>query len=148
MKGKIILIPVPYTDLTAAKLRPALVIFEGRQDLIVAAITTSLVNASEFDVFISNKYPDFNKTGLKAPSVLKLTKISTVRKDLAEGELGDIQGNLRDEVNDLCSLHLFPLSLLAGLLTTARISPAARSSSSRAGHLHLGGAVVATHSPQ
>jgi mRNA interferase MazF len=100
MKGKIILIPVPYTDLTAAKLRPALVIFEGRQDLIVAAITTSLVNASEFDVFISNKYPEFNKTGLKAPSVLKLTKISTVRKDLAEGELGDIQGNLRDEVNE------------------------------------------------
>jgi mRNA interferase MazF len=28
MKGKIILIPVPYTDLTAAKLRPALVIDE------------------------------------------------------------------------------------------------------------------------
>jgi mRNA interferase MazF len=100
MKGKIVLIPVPYTDLTAAKLRPALVIFEGKQDLIVAAITTSLVNATEFDVFISKKNPDFNKTGLKAPSVLKLTKISTVRKDLAEGELGDIQGNLRDEVNE------------------------------------------------
>ncbi|HQE97305.1 MAG TPA: hypothetical protein PKY20_03815 [Methanothrix sp.] len=45
MKGKIILIPVPYTDLTAAKLRPVLVIFEGRQDLIVAAITTTMVNA-------------------------------------------------------------------------------------------------------
>ncbi len=100
MKGKIVLIPVPYTDLTAAKLRPALVIFEGRQDLIVAAITTSLVNVTEFDVFISKKYPDFNKTGLKAPSVLKLTKISTVRKDLAEGELGEIQGHLRDEVNE------------------------------------------------
>jgi mRNA interferase MazF len=35
MKGKIILIPVPYTDLTAAKLRPALFILEGRWDLIV-----------------------------------------------------------------------------------------------------------------
>jgi mRNA interferase MazF len=100
MKGKIVLIPVPYTDLTAAKLRPALVIFEGKQDLIVAAITTSLANATEFDILISKTNPDFYKTGLKAPSVLKLTKISTVRKDLAEGELGDIQGNLRDEVNE------------------------------------------------
>lgn len=100
MKGKIVLIPVPYTDLTAAKLRPALVIFEGTQDLIVAAITTSIINATEFDVFISKKYPEFYNTGLKAASVLKLTKISTVRKDLAEGELGDIQGNLRDEVNE------------------------------------------------
>jgi mRNA interferase MazF len=27
MKGKVILIPFPYTDLTAAKLRPAMVIF-------------------------------------------------------------------------------------------------------------------------
>jgi len=101
MKGKIILIPVPYTDLTAAKLRPALVIFEGRQDLIVAAITTTMVNATpEWDVFISKEYPEFYKTGLKAASVLKLTKISTVRKNLVEGELGEIKGDLRDEVNE------------------------------------------------
>lgn len=101
MKGKIILIPVPYTDLTAAKLRPALVIFEGRQDLIIAAITTSIINAiPELDVFIHNKCPEFYKTGLKAASILKLTKISTVRKDLAKGELGEIQGNLRKEVNE------------------------------------------------
>ncbi len=101
MKGKIVLIPVPYTDLTAAKLRPALVMFEGRQDLIVAAITTSIANAiPEWDVFISRKYPEFYMTGLKAKSVLKLTKISTIRKDLAEGELGEIAGSLRDEVNE------------------------------------------------
>lgn len=101
MKGKIILIPVPYTDLTAAKLRPALVVFEGRRDLIVAAITTTMVNVfPEWDVYIRAEYPEFYKTGLKAASVLKLTKISTVRKDLAEGELGEIDGDLRCEVND------------------------------------------------
>lgn len=101
MKGKIILIPVPYTDLTAAKLRPALVVFEGKRDLIVAAITTTMVNVfPEWDVYIRAEYPEFYKTGLKAASVLKLTKISTVRKDLAEGELGEIDGDLRYEVND------------------------------------------------
>ncbi len=100
MKGKIILIPVPYTDLTAAKLRPALVIFEGRQDLIVAAITTTMYNVfPEWDVVISMEDPEFFKTGLKVTSVLKLTKISTVRKDLAEGELGEIDGDLRYKVN-------------------------------------------------
>jgi len=100
MKGKIVLIPVPYTDLTASKLRPALVIFEGRQDLIVAAITTTKANAFPgLDVIISIKSRNFYKTGLKTTSVLKLTKISTIRKDLAEGELGDIEGDLRDEVN-------------------------------------------------
>ena len=67
MKGKIILIPVPYTDLTAAKLRPAMVIFEGKQDLIVAAITTTMFNASsECDVYIGMEHPEFYQTGLKA----------------------------------------------------------------------------------
>ena len=100
MKGKIILIPVPYIDLTAAKLRPALVIFEGKRDLIVAAITTTMFNMfPEWDVIIDAKNPEFYKTGLKATSILKLAKISTVHKDLAEGELGEIDGDLRDEVN-------------------------------------------------
>jgi len=104
MNGKVILIPVPYTDLTAAKLRPALVIFEARQDLIVAAITTTMFNLSaEWDVVIPMDDPNFNKTGLKAASVIKLTKISTIRKDLAEGELGEIDGYLRDEVNQKLS---------------------------------------------
>jgi mRNA interferase MazF len=86
--------------LTAAKLRPALVIFEGRRDLIVAAITTTMHNVfSEWDVVIDLEDPEFYDTGLKSASVLKLTKISTVRKDLAEGELGEICGNLRDEIN-------------------------------------------------
>ena len=56
MKGKIILIPVPYTDLTAAKLRPALVVFEGSRDLIVAAITSKMINViPELDVLSAPK---------------------------------------------------------------------------------------------
>jgi len=101
MKGKVILIPVPYTDLTTAKLRPALVIFEGKRDLIVASITTTMLNMfPEWDVIIDSGNPQFHNTGLKATSILKLTKISTISRDLAEGELGEICGEMRDEVNE------------------------------------------------
>jgi mRNA interferase MazF len=94
------IIPFPYTDLTGAKLRPALVIFEGKLDLIVASITSKMLNLiPEVDVLISAQDPGFSKTGLKVTSVLKLTKISTVHKDLAEGILGELEGDLKDEAN-------------------------------------------------
>lgn len=42
MKGKIILVPFPFTDLTATKLRPALVLLEGEQDVVVAFISSKV----------------------------------------------------------------------------------------------------------
>jgi len=45
MKGKIVLIPFPFTDLTAAKMRPALVLHEGRKDVIVAFISSRVPKA-------------------------------------------------------------------------------------------------------
>ena len=101
MKGKIVLIPFPFTDLTVAKLRPALVIHEGKRDIVVAFISSRIpAEISETDVMITSKHPAFKKTGLKTDSVIKLDKIATILKELIVGELGEIDENLRKEINE------------------------------------------------
>jgi mRNA interferase MazF len=96
MKGKIVLVPFPFTDLTAAKLRPALVIYEGETDVIVAFISSKIpLELSEADVLIATENPDFKKIGLKVESVIKLDKVATVLTDLIAGELGELDKGLR-----------------------------------------------------
>ncbi len=101
MKGKIVLIPFPFTDLSFAKLRPALVIHEGKRDVVVAFISSRIPDEIyEVDVVVSSKHPAFKRTGLKVDSVIKLDKIATILKELIVGELGEIDENLRKEINE------------------------------------------------
>jgi mRNA interferase MazF len=100
MKGKIVLVPFPFTDLTAAKLRPALVVYEGDEDVVVAFISSKVPSElSEVDVLVSKKDPGFKKSGLKVDSLIKLDKIATVLKDLVVGELGELGEESRREAN-------------------------------------------------
>lgn len=100
MKGKIVLVPFPFTDLTAAKLRPALVIYEGEEDVVVAFISSKAPSElSAVDVLIAKGNSGFKESGLKLDSVIKLDKIATVLKDLVVGELGELGEESRLEVN-------------------------------------------------
>jgi mRNA interferase MazF len=54
---------------------------------------------SEVDILTTKDNPGFRRAGLKADSVIKLDKIATVLKDLIVGELGDLDEELKKEVN-------------------------------------------------
>lgn len=100
MKGKIVLVPFPFTDLTAAKLRPSLVLYEGDKDIICAFISSKTPSKpSEIDVLITKNHYGFKTAGFKVDSVIKLDKIATVLKDLIVGEIGEINEEIRKEVN-------------------------------------------------
>lgn len=92
--------PFPFTDLTAAKLRPALVIFEGEKDAILAFISSRIPpKVFATDVLVTRNRTGFAKTGLKAESLIRLDKIATILKDLIVGELGELDDELKQEVN-------------------------------------------------
>ncbi len=100
MKGKIVLIPFPFTNLSATKLRPALVLYEGDRDVIVAFISSKIPSkTSDMDVIVARDHPEFPMTGLKVDSVIKLDKVATLSKNLILGEIGEIGPKLKDEIN-------------------------------------------------
>jgi mRNA interferase MazF len=99
LKGKLVLIPFPFTDLTATKLRPALILYEGEKDVVVAFISSRIQKPKATDIAIDEKHPEFNQTGLKLTSVIKLDKIATISKELILGEIGKIGAKLKEEIN-------------------------------------------------
>jgi mRNA interferase MazF len=104
MKGSVVLIHFPFTDLSAVKLRPALVIHESDQDVIVAFISSRIPgHLSDSDLLISPDHPSFSGTGLKRASVIKFDKVATVSRDLIEGGIGEIDKRLARECNAVMS---------------------------------------------
>jgi len=100
LKGKVVLIPFPFTNLTATKLRPALVLFEGERDVVVAFISSRVPEEpAPTDITINENHPEFKLTGLKVPSVIRLDKVATISKDLILGEIGEIGVKLKKEIN-------------------------------------------------
>ncbi|WP_321421966.1 type II toxin-antitoxin system PemK/MazF family toxin [uncultured Methanobacterium sp.] len=101
MKGKIVLLPFPFTDLTASKLRPALVIYEGERDIIVSFISSKIPQVPlETSVILEKTNPSFEVTGLKTDSIIKLDKIATILKELVIGELGELDEILTLKINE------------------------------------------------
>lgn len=101
-KGKIVLIPFPFDDLSASKVRPALCLTNpiGKyRHVIVAFITSqSPQDFSEADLVIETTHPDFNATGLRVTSVLRLHRLITLPLSLIQRELGEISSILLKQV--------------------------------------------------
>ena len=83
-KGDIVLIPFPFTDLSGVKNRPALVLIETRSDITISFITTQIKWEEDFDIRIEPT----NENGIKKSSLIRLSKLATVDKDLVIGRLG------------------------------------------------------------
>jgi mRNA interferase MazF len=99
LKSKIVLIPFPFTDLTATKLRPALILYEGEQDVVAAFISSRTEKPKATDIIINEKHPEFKQTGLKLASVIKLDKVATISKTLIVGEIGEVGTKIKKAIN-------------------------------------------------
>lgn len=86
IKGDIVLISFPFTDLTGEKNRPAVVLINSPDDVTVSFITTQTKWKSSFDILIEPS----PLNGLKKTSIIRLNKFATLDKDLVLGKLGQL----------------------------------------------------------
>ena len=97
--GDVVLIPFPFTDLTAVKQRPAVVLSSSRfnhkrEDVIVAAITSHVPQKLPVDEYrFSSREQQL--AGLPQSSLVKLGKIVTIDQKLIRKRLGRILPNTR-----------------------------------------------------
>jgi mRNA interferase MazF len=100
MKGDIVFVRFPYTDLSITKPRPALVLHEERDEVVLAYISSRVpIIPSETDVLVLSKEPYFEATGLKRDSVIKLSVLTTLKNWFVEGLFGEADETLRAEIN-------------------------------------------------
>ena len=102
MKYKIVLVPFPFDDLSATKLRPAICLttpISAYQHLVVAFITSQAHKANEpSDLLIPTSNPDFLQTGLTMSSAVRLHRLATVPIKLTQRELGGLPPSFQTEL--------------------------------------------------
>ena len=102
IKGDIVLVSFPFTDLSGSKLRPALVIAETGGIVTVVFITTQLRWQDYLDVVIE---PD-NENGIKRSSLLRISRLATLDKGLVIGKLGHINREMLKNVDEKLKAYL------------------------------------------
>jgi mRNA interferase MazF len=104
MKNKIVLVPFPFDDLTATKVRPAVCLTDEIKphNHIVLAFITSQVSASssDTDFVINQSDADFALTGLKVSSAVRLHRLMTVTKSIIRRELGQLSVRQQTEIDN------------------------------------------------
>ena len=92
--GDLVLVPFPQADAQAGKLRPALVlaIAPGRhKDILLAMITSRDYQVVPgYDEILDPADADFANTGLKARSVVRITRLASVEESLVKAKLGTL----------------------------------------------------------
>ena len=90
VRGDVVLVRFPFTDLSGHKLRPALVVGQPRgSDVILAFVTSRTASLdAQAEYYVDAAHPEFALTGLKTSSIIRLDKLATLHRSLVQRRLG------------------------------------------------------------
>mgnify|MGYP001604189688 CR=1 FL=1 len=98
----IVLIPIPYTDLSSHKKRPVVIVSNNQynsifDDVVVVAITSNLEQV-KFSIPIDNS--NLEEGSLKVPSLVRPDKIYTLHKGIVIKKFGKISNKVFEQIKD------------------------------------------------
>jgi mRNA interferase MazF len=108
-RGDVVLTRFPFTDLTGASLRPAVVVSQGQigQDIVLAAISSVVRGTLALTDYIAETiHPEFVLTGLRVTSVIRMHKLAAVERSVVVRRLGRLGPQLQAEVDRLLRMVL------------------------------------------
>jgi len=93
-EGQIVLLRFPQTNKMEGKLRPALVIRQlpvQYDDWLICMVSSQIdQRIPDFDEVITPSDSDFIQSGLKLPSVIRISRLAVVEKNTLLGKVGQI----------------------------------------------------------
>ena len=97
-RGEIVLIPVPFSDLSASKKRPVLIVSNDNHntssfDIVVVAITSNLAQQG---ISLSNS--DMSQGQLPKLSVIRCDKIYSLDRNIVVKSIGHVSNVIMDTV--------------------------------------------------
>lgn len=102
-QGDIVLIPVPFTDLSSQKRRPVIVILnddynQATQDIVAVALTS---NPEETTHSFTITNTDLTRGALKRPSRVRVDKIYTLAQNIIVKNFGAVNGKTLEKIRDV-----------------------------------------------
>ncbi len=106
VKGNVIIIPFPFSDLSDSKRRPALVLADLRGNDIILCQITSQNSSDYFSINLDNN--DFENGSLPVNSFIRPNRIFTADKDIIIRKVGKISdeklNSVYNALNNLFSI--------------------------------------------
>lgn len=98
VKGDIVVIPFPYSDLSNTKRRPAFVITTFPNMEVILCQITSQKPIDGYSIKINNS--DFADGSLHQESFIRINRIFTADQNIVLYKAGSLQSNLTEEIID------------------------------------------------
>lgn len=89
VKGDVVVLPFPFSDLSSSKKRPALIVAKLKGDDFVLCQITSELKFDKYSLVLSNK--DFSQGMLKHPSRIRPNRLFTPDKSIVLYRIGSLK---------------------------------------------------------